>query len=235
MCAILSKSATCSCGGIRSSCMFVKWITALTGIIVSSSVWAQEVSSEVSGRAAQGNIRVGMSYPTIENSDGSNGMDALFFHTEIGARYAFSDKVGVSVAVGKWLGKTQTIASETGNLAYHVDAGFVLAISGSLIDKTKVKTSISNNKKESDENQKVQTKIVKKTMKNRFDGFRLGLHASEFIFSRLNDSVYGGGATVMYEHRLGDTAKMQYGVKGNYMKNSDVEASLFQGFIGVGF
>lgn len=216
--------------------MFIKntFIILLLGIIPCISL-SQEIKlkPEILEKSTIGFIKLGLAMPKTE-MNGTNKDAEPFVDFSLSGRHGFNNWIGLSVGFGKWLGNSTSLTSSSGNLAYQLSLGIILSITGSLIDKTKVETTIINENNLSGDNYNVTTKFKRKTRKNNFDGFRVSLQGSEFNFSKKEDMAYGIGGSIFYEQRLNNYF-IQYGLQGDLIKSSNMEASLIQAFIGCGF
>lgn len=201
--------------------------------MLSFPAFAKVVNVENYEKKVIGNLKVGAAFSKSDTPTGQE--DEVFLDTELTGRYAFNNYFGAFVGVGKLLGKSSSMGSNSGSLAYHLSGGLVLAVTGQLIDRTKTEVDVSYLKKEGDGKYNIISRYKKKTTKNDFNGFRVSVYASEYSFSGTQYVENGGGGSIFYEHRLGESNYMQYGAKADFIRSSSIEANLIQTFIGFGF
>lgn len=211
-----------------------KWLL-ITTLLLSSLAFADEsgVREEVDTKKTMGFVKFGVTIPDTEVNSGNSDTE-LFADLELVGRYAFTDKVGVGLGIGKWFGEESDITNPVGGLSYQSNLFLAIALSGSLTDQTKVTTIVSSHEVEKNGKNLITTTLTRTIEKNKFDGFRLNLSVGEYTYSRIEEPLIGGGASLFYEQRL-ENNYLQFGVKGDFMQNENVKASLYQGFVGLGF
>jgi hypothetical protein len=213
--------------------MLIKIVVLIMMFFFSRIVFSKSIDIQTNEKRSMGTFQVGVADPKIIDKEGQS-KNEVFYDLSLTGRYAFSDNIGFKAGIGKWLGGQELVANYSGNLAYHLDAGFIFAVSGSLIDSTKIETNLISEKKEFADKYKVITKLQKKTSKNNFNGFRVSIHGSEYSFSMLDKPIYGVGGSVFYEQRMCSNY-LQYGIKGDVINKEFIHVSLIQAFVGIGF